>query len=156
MTHPSPQELHEIAYGLAPRPSHLEYCERCREDLAAIDAERVGLQDVLKEDFLAAPAAMAGGPRKSVWNRAIPAAVAGLLLGLLVVILWRPGTVAPTRAPDDVEQLLDRIEKLSAEVTRLEVEIEQLEMIIKMNRNYLDPEWWKKQSEHSKPANEKK
>ncbi len=84
------------------------------------------------------------------------AAVAGMLLGLLVVLLWRPGTITPTRAPDNVEQLLDRIEMLSAEVTRLEVECEQLEMIIRTYRNYLDPEWWKKQTELHKPAYPKK
>src|SRR5262245_55454624 len=151
MTHPSPQELHEIAYGLFPRPGHLEQCDRCREDVEAIDAERAGLHDTLGDDLHADAT-----PRRIFWGSSIPAAAAGMLLGLLVVLLWRPGTITPTRAPDTVEQLLDRIEKLSADVTRLEVECEQLEMIIRTYRNYLDPEWWKKQSERNKSADEKK
>src|SRR5262245_28496554 len=102
MTHPTPEELHRIAYGLSERPPHLEQCDRCRQDLDAVDAERLGLRGILQKDVdaaLAAPPRRRGGTMASV-------AAAGLFLGLLLFFIWRPGTMSPTRPSDDVGPLL--------------------------------------------------
>jgi hypothetical protein len=137
MSHPSPQELHEIAYGLSARPPHVEQCGQCREDLESIDAERAGLRGILRDDVAA--------PRGKPAGRMLSVAAAALLLGLLAFFMWRPDTTSPTRPADETGPLLDRIEQLTGEITRLELEIYQLEQTIQATRNLLDPEWWKKQ-----------
>ena len=137
MSHPSPQELHEIAYGLAARPPHVDQCGPCRESLESIDAERAGLRGILRDDLDA--------PRRKPASRMWSVVAASLLLGLLVFFMRRPEAESPMRPADDVGPLLDRIEQLTAEITRLELEILQLEERIQATRNALDPEWWKKQ-----------
>ena len=151
MSHPSAEELHQVAYGLAPPPAHLDGCLRCREDLAAIEAERTALRDVLRED-LDAPLRRRHGARTLQI-----AAVAALLLGLVVLLVWVPGRTPVPAEQDNVELLLNRIEQLTAQATKLELEIAQLEQAIQHTRNMLDPEWWKKQQSKSiRPLSEKK
>ena len=150
MPHPSPEELHHVAYGLAAPPAHLDGCLQCREDLASIEAERTGLRDILRED-LDAPL------RKTHGGRTVQVlAVAALLFGLVALLVWVPARTPAPAEQDNVEQLLNRIEKLTAEATKLELEIAQLEQSIQLTRNMLDPEYWKKQQASKKPPVEKK
>ena len=151
MSHPSAEELHQVAYGLAPPPAHLDGCLQCREDLAAIEAERTALRDVLREDLDAPLRRKHGGRALQI------SAVAALLLGLVVLLVWVPGRTPVPAKEDDVEQLLNRVEQLTTEATKLELEIAQLEMVIQHTRNMLDPDWIKKQKSSSpRPLSEEK
>jgi len=146
MEHPSAEALHLIAYGIDPRPPHLDVCAGCQERMAAIGAEGAALRTLLHQDLDRGLAERPGKLRKRFRDTAVHAAAAAILLvGLAVAPLWLPRPGSPVRAGDEVERLLDRIEALTKEIANLETEITQIERSIQSTRNFLDPQWWKKQ-----------
>jgi hypothetical protein len=124
MTHATPVELHDHAYGFQ-LSEHIASCADCRRAVDAITVERQGLKDVLREVRVEVPADLLvrlEAPRAPRRKFSAPALIAAaVLLGALTWLLFQPKMhVEPPPSPasastheEDLEKIIGQLKSSS-------------------------------------------
>jgi hypothetical protein len=124
MTHATPEEIHDHAYGFC-LSEHIAACASCQRRADAVADERQTLKDALRETPMEAPADLLGQIEHARARRrrlGAPAlAAAALLLGALAWMLFQPRSpVVPPETPsatstheEDLEQILEQLKSSS-------------------------------------------